>query len=87
MAEVLNYLEKIDPEAAKRARERYSCFDHFGEDTQRYGYMAGLGSPNRARKRSSVNSSNFTAERPNLLHATAALQRTISFTPSRTRGW
>ena len=43
MAEVLNYLEKIDPEAAKRARERYSCFDHFGEDTQRYGYMAGLG--------------------------------------------
>src|SRR5437016_6114153 len=25
---VLNYLEKIDPEAAKRARLRYSCFDH-----------------------------------------------------------
>jgi erythromycin esterase-like protein len=30
---VLNYLNKIDPDAAKRARYRYSCFEHFGEDT------------------------------------------------------
>jgi erythromycin esterase-like protein len=42
MEAVLNYLDKIDPEAAKRARHRYSCFDHFGEDTQSYGYVAGL---------------------------------------------
>lgn len=35
---VLNYLNKIDPEAAKRARYRYSCFEHFGDDTQAYGY-------------------------------------------------
>jgi erythromycin esterase-like protein len=35
---VLRYLEKVDPEAAKRARERYSCFDHrHGEDGQGYG--------------------------------------------------
>lgn len=35
---VLRYLEKVDPEAAKRARERYSCFDHRqGEDGQGYG--------------------------------------------------
>jgi erythromycin esterase-like protein len=40
---VLGYLEKIDPEGAARARERYSCFDHYGEDTQAYGYAAGLG--------------------------------------------
>src|SRR6266550_1883379 len=40
---VLNYLNKIDPEAAKRARYRYSCFEHFGEDTQAYGYAATLG--------------------------------------------
>ncbi|MGD9589554.1 MAG: erythromycin esterase family protein [Pyrinomonadaceae bacterium] len=40
---VLGYLEKIDPPGAKRARERYSCFDHFGEDVQAYGYAAGLG--------------------------------------------
>lgn len=40
MEAVLDYLEKIDPEAAKRARYRYSCFDHFGEDAQHYGYAA-----------------------------------------------
>ena len=39
---VLRYLEKVDPEAAKRARERYSCFDHVGEDTQGYGLMTRL---------------------------------------------
>jgi erythromycin esterase-like protein len=26
-----------------KKRARYSCFDHFGDDTQRYGYLAGLG--------------------------------------------
>jgi erythromycin esterase-like protein len=40
---VLDYLEKIDPEAARRARDRYSCFEHFGEDTQTYGYAAAFG--------------------------------------------
>jgi erythromycin esterase-like protein len=34
---VLNYLDKIDPGAARRARQRYACFDHFGEDPQHYG--------------------------------------------------
>src|SRR5215216_5327130 len=28
--EVLAYLDKADPDAAKRARYRYSCFDHYG---------------------------------------------------------
>jgi erythromycin esterase-like protein len=40
--EVVRYLEKVDPEAARRARYRYSCFDHFGEDEQAYGYAAGF---------------------------------------------
>src|SRR4051812_14628188 len=40
MQEVVRFLEGIDPEAAKRARYRYSCFDAFGEDTQAYGYAA-----------------------------------------------
>ncbi len=31
---VLEYLEKVDPEAARRARHRYSCFDHYGENAQ-----------------------------------------------------
>jgi erythromycin esterase-like protein len=37
---VLEYLARVDPEAAKRARYRYSCFDHLGEDPQGYGYAA-----------------------------------------------
>jgi erythromycin esterase-like protein len=40
IAEVLAYLGKVDPEAAQRARYRYACFDHFGEDPQAYGYAA-----------------------------------------------
>jgi erythromycin esterase-like protein len=40
MEAVLAYLDKVDPEGAKRARFRYSCFDHFGEDSQAYGYAA-----------------------------------------------
>ncbi|MBW4646420.1 MAG: erythromycin esterase family protein [Goleter apudmare HA4340-LM2] len=40
---VLNYLNRVDPEAAQRARYRYSCFEHFDEDTQHYGYAAGFG--------------------------------------------
>ena len=40
---VLAYLDKVDPEAARRARYRYACFEHFGEDTQAYGYAASFG--------------------------------------------
>jgi erythromycin esterase-like protein/predicted phosphoribosyltransferase len=42
MKAVLGYLEKVDHAAAQRARERYACFDQFGEDTQAYGFMTGL---------------------------------------------
>jgi erythromycin esterase-like protein len=40
---VLNFLDKVDPEAARRARYRYACFEDFGEDTQAYGYAASFG--------------------------------------------
>ena len=40
---VISYLDSVDPEAADRARRRYSCFDHFGEDAQLYGYATSLG--------------------------------------------
>jgi erythromycin esterase-like protein len=40
---VLRYLNTVDPEAARRARDRYGCFDHFGEDTQTYGYATAFG--------------------------------------------
>jgi len=43
MESVLGYLDKSDPEAARRARHRYSCFDHFGEDPQAYGYATTRG--------------------------------------------
>jgi erythromycin esterase-like protein len=42
-AEVIRYLDKVDPDAARRARGRYACFDHFGEDEQAYGMAAGFG--------------------------------------------
>lgn len=40
---VLNYLDRVDPEAARRARFRYGCFEQFGEDIQAYGYAATFG--------------------------------------------
>ena len=40
---VIEFLEKVDPEAAKRARYRYSCFENFGENSQAYGYAASFG--------------------------------------------
>jgi erythromycin esterase-like protein len=40
---VLRYLAVVDPAAAERARFRYACFEHFGEDAQAYGYAASVG--------------------------------------------
>jgi erythromycin esterase-like protein len=40
---VIRYLDKVDPEGAGRARQRYSCFDQANEDPQAYGYAASLG--------------------------------------------
>ena len=37
---VLAYLSRVDPEAARRARQYYSCFEHFGKDITTYGYAA-----------------------------------------------
>jgi erythromycin esterase-like protein len=39
---VVEYLDTVDHAAAGRARFRYACFDHFGEDPQAYGYAAGF---------------------------------------------
>jgi erythromycin esterase-like protein len=40
---VLKYLEKLDCDSAKRARIRYSCFDHFSHKPQEYGYATTVG--------------------------------------------
>jgi erythromycin esterase-like protein len=43
MHAVVAYLEKVDPEAARRARARYGCFDQFGPEMQEYGYATAFG--------------------------------------------
>lgn len=40
---VTAYLDRVDPEAARAARARYACLDHFMDDPQRYGYAAEQG--------------------------------------------
>jgi erythromycin esterase-like protein/predicted phosphoribosyltransferase len=40
---VVAYLDKVDPDAAARARARYACFDDFGDNPQVYGQMVSLG--------------------------------------------
>jgi len=42
MEAVVAYLDKVDPQAANRARQRYACFDMYGEDVQAYGHATGL---------------------------------------------
>jgi erythromycin esterase-like protein len=42
-AEVIRYLDEIDPDAAIRARRRYACFDQFGLDPQVYAYETAIG--------------------------------------------
>jgi erythromycin esterase-like protein len=37
MEAVVGYLDAVDPEAARAARERYSCFDHVGAEGSQYG--------------------------------------------------
>ena len=42
MEAVLRHVGKKDADLARRARERYACFDRFGDDSQVYGLMTGL---------------------------------------------
>jgi erythromycin esterase-like protein len=39
MRAVIDYLRRTDPDAARRAQERYACFDRYGEDPQAYAYV------------------------------------------------
>lgn len=41
--DVIRYLDEVDPGAARRARERYSCFEQYGTEGQEYGYSAAFG--------------------------------------------
>jgi erythromycin esterase-like protein len=42
IASVLGYLDRVNPEAAQRARQRYACFDHFSEKPEAYGFATTL---------------------------------------------
>ncbi len=39
---VTRHLERVDPEGASRARQRYACFEQFGHDTDAYAYGTGM---------------------------------------------
>lgn len=43
-AEVVGYLDRIDPEGARQARRRYGCLSPYFEEPARYGAAARLGS-------------------------------------------
>jgi erythromycin esterase-like protein len=40
---VIGYLNSVDPEAARRAQDRYSCFEFTGNDPEAYGYASAYG--------------------------------------------
>ena len=40
MRAVIDYLESVDPEAAREARERYSCLSPFSQNPAQYGRLA-----------------------------------------------
>jgi erythromycin esterase len=42
MAAVIEYLERIDPEAAREARRNYGCFDRFHGDAEQYARSTAL---------------------------------------------
>ncbi len=87
MKAVLRYLEKVDPVAAGRARERYSCFDHFGDDAQTYGLMTGLNLSKSCEEE--VLSQLVELQRRTADHSRsdASWRRMSCSKPSRTPGW
>ncbi|HJU23618.1 MAG TPA: erythromycin esterase family protein [Casimicrobiaceae bacterium] len=40
---VLAHLDRVDPQAAARARQRYSCFEYFGDDVHGYALAVAQG--------------------------------------------
>ncbi len=43
MEAVVRYLDGVDPEAARRARARYACFDDLADEPQAYGHAVTFG--------------------------------------------
>lgn len=85
MRAVLDFLDKVDPEAARRARNRYACFDNYGEDTQAYGYATSLASTRVAKMRLSASGWKCADERQIWLGAMAGLAGMHSFLRNKMR--
>ncbi|MBN8228462.1 erythromycin esterase family protein [Corallococcus macrosporus] len=68
MGAVLTYLDRADPEAARRARHRYACFEHFGEDPQDYGHATTLGLSPDCERQVIAQLRELQRERESLLH-------------------
>lgn len=45
MAEVVRYLDKVDPAAAESAKRAYECFAPYGEEAEQYAWAASLAPP------------------------------------------
>jgi erythromycin esterase-like protein len=43
MRAVVQYLKRVDPQAARAAEQRYACFDAFGDDVHTYGRATSTG--------------------------------------------
>jgi erythromycin esterase-like protein len=69
IAAVIGYLESVDPPAADAARERYACFEHFGEDSQAYGYSASMGLTESCADEAVRQLVDLQRRAPELLHA------------------
>jgi predicted phosphoribosyltransferase len=69
MKAVLQYLERIDPDAAKQARARYACFDHFGPDPQIYGFIASTDLDKSCKRRGDQPAHRAAAPRPGICAA------------------
>ena len=81
----LGYLDKVDTEAARRARHRVPCFEPSAR-TRLVRYAAASARPSRASRPSSSSWSSCAVAPRNSPTATGVSRATSSSTPSRTRG-
>ena len=87
MEKVVEYLDRVDPAAAERARERYACFDQFGRDPQVYAYEAGLAGAEPCEQQAVQQLVELQAMARGIAGGTGTSTGTGTSSPSRTRGW
>jgi len=87
IAAVLTYLQKVDPDAAKRARVRYSCFDHFSREPQEYGYAATVGAAESCEDAVVEQLAELRSKAGEFLARDGEVAAEELFSQSKTRGW